>query len=317
VVLNYVKRVVSNIKGQAVDRTLGPKTLLVGPNGSGKSAIINSIEYGLHGFMSDYNGRNTVASKNYLSDFSDVDAGPLDTRLTIHCEEHDYVVTKPDKKHYPDAFPLLDLKEAIAGSSIITWEYLLRRFSDYKGNLAEKRARVNQLKTQVNRLEIIEDYLSTLRADIHLKDVRKDLEIARLSVAAAKTAVEDHEKHIQSAIWANNLIYGMIGAAMAKWVPAWVRGWQITSKEQFSFGRALSGGEYTAVITALAIACAEAQPIKGDVAIVIPDDRAMHPDNFRQWMETLANAPVQIILTSQEVPSKPVHGWTLVDVNHQ
>lgn len=62
----FVRNVKSSLKG-GVDVTLGPRTVLYGPNGSGKSSVIQAIELGTGGYVSDMEGRDRVKSHHALA----------------------------------------------------------------------------------------------------------------------------------------------------------------------------------------------------------------------------------------------------------
>src|ERR1700682_6352173 len=287
--LDYVSSVESNVK-KRFSTKLSPKTLLVGANGSGKSAVLNAIELAIHGFCSDFNGRGTVASKDYLANFGD----SLWARLSIAAQDHDFTITYPAQsvtasrlqhEAYKDAFPLIELKDAISGSAIVTWEYLLRKFGILGfGQLQALRDSVATCAKASARLTTVKDYMAeyAMRAESHwtsaiLEELKHKCTLAEVALSNNKHILEGYEERLTNYLL-NNPFTDTIAKAMSKYVPAWCPNIKLDyiddkGKLKFGFSGALSGGEYAVATTALALACVDAGPVKGNISIVFSDDR--------------------------------------------
>jgi len=140
----YVKHIESNLKG-GVDAELGYRTLIVGPNWSGKNAITQSVEYALSAKVSDVVGRALVADVNTLltlgpgdSIFAEAMIPQGENLLATRCETKGKKSTTPA---YPTAFPLRDVREALAGSVETVRKFFLRMVAG-EVTLADLRARI-------------------------------------------------------------------------------------------------------------------------------------------------------------------------------
>lgn len=125
----YLRQVESPFKG-GVQTTLGYRTLIVGPSWSGKSAITNAVEFLLTGRVSDIVGRDTVADVNQL-----LTLGPGDELWARGVLSDDRALElrlrgkKVPPSPFPQALPLREVREALAGSVETTRKFFLRMSS--------------------------------------------------------------------------------------------------------------------------------------------------------------------------------------------
>jgi hypothetical protein len=75
---------------------------------------------------------------------------------------------------------------------------------------------------------------------------------------------------------------------------------------------ALCGAEWATVTAALAGASANGSV---EPLIVVPEDRDFDPDTLGEVMATLGKIDGQVILTGTKAPTRPVNGWTVIDLN--
>jgi energy-coupling factor transporter ATP-binding protein EcfA2 len=87
--MKYVSKVKSTIKG-GCDVQLSQRTVIVGPNGSGKSTIVQAIELGSNGWVSDMEGRDRVKQSKALSRLFP-NEGPMFVEITV---SDDYMETE-------------------------------------------------------------------------------------------------------------------------------------------------------------------------------------------------------------------------------
>ena len=75
---------------------------------------------------------------------------------------------------------------------------------------------------------------------------------------------------------------------------------------------ALSGAEMVRIL--LAVLSSEGPEEDSTPFILIPEDRGWDPDTLSRVMESLADAPHQVILMSTVSPTHTAEGWTVVPV---
>lgn len=127
----WARRIESNVKGLGEIELPGPKVVVVGPNGFGKSRIVQALELGTTGVVSDVNGRRTISKGVELLSLAPGRVGPLFSRVffddhtnTTYQISGDTSKSSGERLVLPswldgkekDAFPLRNLMDALLGS---------------------------------------------------------------------------------------------------------------------------------------------------------------------------------------------------------
>lgn len=145
----FAKAVRSKTLKGGVDAVLGPCTLLLGPNGSGKSRVVNAVEYGFTGKVSDIRGRalaaEAVALKSLgvtivekgdeLDEVDDAPRGRKMPKVSIDLAQLDgnsketpgiRIEGEGKSAPFPNAMLLRDVEDAVAGSAATLRKFLVR-----------------------------------------------------------------------------------------------------------------------------------------------------------------------------------------------
>lgn len=158
------------------------------------------------------------------------------------------------------------------------------------------------------------DELNRRRAWDNTRAVRSEVAALRseadLLVSAAETLINVGIKRLSEGV-------STFEAEVNKYLPERFRVGVDLEAGRLGFRRdgdlmtSLSGGEWSALLMALAAFSAHTAGSQGQVPVIIPDDRGWDGDTLSSVMEGLASYPGQIIIMSTTVPTRASDGWTV------
>lgn len=313
---------------------LYPKTLIVGPSASGKSAITQGVELALSDRLSDYLGR-ADASLRTISGAVTAAEKPVATVAgaaggLLYADTLEACLRNPLDAHVALLGALLPPPSVEMVHEVKALERERREAT----NEAEAAAAVKAWLTP--RLGVreeptwvrpaLEEVTGRERAAIERAEGKKGrLDSLR---GALRIAVQ--------AAWTEDVL-----AAVSRFIPKRLGHLRIACGDgaALHFGLGLqragepvrwapSGSEWNVIVSALAcwragrfaeITTGPAAGVSGGVQnaalpVIIPADRAIDGPLLREWMQALAKAPAQVLLTAIAAPREPVRGWTVVKV---
>jgi hypothetical protein len=285
---------------------LEAKTLIVGDSASGKSEITQALELAASGRLSDFQGRVDSAARTVKDHVGST------VELT-------YATKGVARLRYRE------VREAVTSSGLSALLALTDGHLDAEATRAVSILKATQRQVKASA-EVSRKFASAsevLEGLVMPGGGTTAYAVARKACDAGYSAAElDKDRAKERAAVLVNEIWPAITRTMS---------WIVELARQFVPPRlgklyvdlggpsapdctlrlndrvALSGSEWNIVLTALACAVSV-----DDTDLVMPDDRAIDLDLLSEWLECLANAQCQVVLTAIYPPDKVDNRWQVL-----